>query len=151
MEEIFRMLKNRDIASLVLKPTNNPYVQMLRYAFVGGATFVVDAGCLWILVVAGQNKYFATTIGFAVGLIVNYALSKSLVFKKEKQRVNNIIEFIIYGLIGIVGLLLTQLIIYIFTDILNMHVIISKIISALLVLIWNFSARKKIIYRKKNS
>jgi putative flippase GtrA len=55
---------------------------------------------------------------------------------------NGIVEFIIYVIIGILGLGLDTLFIWLFTDKLKLYYMISKIISTGLVFIWNFLARK---------
>ena len=57
-------------------------------------------------------------------------------------------EFAVYAIIGVMGLGLTELLMYLFTDKLAVHYIISKIIVAAIVLVWNFFARKLILYKK---
>ena len=57
---------------------------------------------------------------------------------------NSIIEFIIYTIIGVIGLGLDTLFIWICTDKLNIFYMLSKIISTGLVFIWNFFGRKGI-------
>lgn len=149
MKEFLSILKSRSFKALMLEPSNNIFVQLFRYCFVGGISFLADTGIMSILVDFGLNKYFAVAIGFIVGLVINYFISKALVFKKEKTKVNNYTEFFIYGIIGIIGLGLTELLIYIFSDLMTLNLLLSKIIAAAIVLIWNFAARKIIIYGRK--
>ena len=80
-------------------------------------------------------------VGFLGGLTVNYILSKKIVFSAEKQ-INKKIEFIIYVAIGVVGLGLDTLFMWLFTAIMQLHYMLSKIISTGLVFIWNFVGRK---------
>ena len=56
-------------------------------------------------------------------------------------------EFAVYGIIGVVGLLLNNLLLYIFTDHLHLHYMLSKLIAAATVLAWNFLGRKIILFK----
>jgi putative flippase GtrA len=49
---------------------------------------------------------------------------------------------LIYGVIGLVGLLFDTGLMYFFTEIIHFYYMFSKVISTLIVLLWNFSARK---------
>lgn len=149
MKHLLSLLKSRDWHGLFVAPSDNLLVQLFRYAFVGGIAFVVDAGSLWGMTAAGLNEYLATAIAFLLGLITNFVLSKRLVFSKENARVGGVLEFIAYGLIGIVGLGLTELLVFLGFDLLHLHILLVKTVAAALVLIWNFAARKLLLYTHK--
>lgn len=141
------------LKKLFLEQTENSKIQFLRYIFVGGFAAVVNIGALYILKDIFNLYYLiANAIGFILGLITNYILSKSLVFTKEKMN-NSIIEFTIYAIIGIIGLILDSLFMWVFTSKIGIYYMISKIVSTGLVFIWNFGARKisyKISKNKEN-
>ena len=65
--------------------------------------------------------------------------------KEWTEKTNAIGEFVTYGIIGIIGLGLTEVIMWI---LLNLSIIymFAKVIAAAIVLLWNFIARK-IIWR----
>ncbi|MGZ7070659.1 MAG: GtrA family protein, partial [Methanobacterium sp.] len=85
-------------------------------------------------------------IAFTLGLIANYLLSISWVF--NKRTLDNIwSEFTIFAAIGIIGLVLNELIIWLFTDYVGLFYLLSKIIAAALILFWNFFARKFTLFR----
>ena len=88
-------------------------------------------------------------IAFVMGLIVNFILSKLLVFTTGAKVKNTMLEFLSYTVIGIIGLGLTEAIIWLGTVPLHIPVLIAKIIAAVLVLIWNFAARKIFLYGGK--
>lgn len=122
--------------------TERTLVQMFRYTFVGGAAFLVDFGSLFILTdFFGLYYLISAAIAFILGLIANYSLSISWVFNKRTLG-NKKLEFGVFALIGIVGLGLNELLIWFLTEDLQLYYLISKIIAAILILFWNFFARK---------
>lgn len=126
---------------LFIEKTNDLKIQFLRYIFVGGIAAVVNIGALYIFTDLFHLYYLLSNIfGFILGLITNYLLSKVLVFAKE-QKFNKVIEFTIYAIIGVIGLGLDTLFLWVFTS-WGLYYLLSKIISTALVFIWNFGARK---------
>ncbi|MDD4311960.1 MAG: GtrA family protein [Eubacteriales bacterium] len=132
---------------LFIEPTAKPFIQFFRYVFVGGCSFLVDAGVLWLCVRAGLYYLIAAIVGFIAGLIINFFLSRALVFRAQEARVGRVFEFVAYALIGLIGLGLTEALLYFFTDILHVFYMISKVIASAIVLFWNFLARKLLLYR----
>lgn len=136
------------IDRLFVKKTDNFFVQLIRYTFVGGFAFVVDFGLLWILTeFAGFHYVLSATISFIAGLLVNYFISTLWVFESKMK--SKAVEFIAFTLIGIVGLGLNDLFIWLFTEQLHIHYMASKLITAVLVYLWNFMARKYFVFTKK--
>lgn len=134
--------ENNTFYKLFLEKTSDGKIQFFRYLFVGGFAAVVNIGSLYIFKEV-LNMYYliANALGFVLGLLTNYLLSKWLVFAKENS-MNGAVEFTIYLLIGILGLGFDTLFMWIFTDKLDLYFMISKIASTVLVFIWNFFARK---------
>ncbi len=134
---------------LLLKPSNNTFLQLIRYGFVGGISAVVDCLILFILNKIGIHYLISTAIAFVVSLLVNYFCSNAFVFNASKSKAKNkTIEFVIYLFIGLIGLLFTELLMYLFTGVIGFPVMVSKVIAMVLVLFWNFFARKFILYKK---
>ena len=132
---------------LFVSETNSWFAQMFRYAIVGGVSFMVDYGLLYIFTEwFGMHYLLSATFSFIAGLTVNYLISIKWVFCKSKLD-NRAAEFAIYGIIGVVGLLLNNLLLYLFTDNLHLHYMLSKLVAATIVLAWNFAGRKIILFR----
>lgn len=126
---------------LFIEKTTDTKIQFLRYLFVGGFAAVVNIGSLYVFTeICNMYYLIANILGFILGLLTNYFLSKLLVFAKEGN-FSKFIEFIIYAIIGVVGLGLDTLFLWIFTT-MGIYYLISKLISTALVFIWNFTARK---------
>ncbi len=132
----------RLIYKIFIEKTDNSLLQFIRYFFVGGVAAVVNIGMLFIFTDVCHIYYLVSNIiSFTLGLIINYILSKRLVFQ-DKILLSASKEFTIYAVIGVVGLGIDTLLVGIFTDTFNIYYMLSKIISTLLVFIWNFGARK---------
>lgn len=131
---------------ILKKETTDWKIQLFRYVIVGGISFIVDYSLLFVLTEhVGLHYIVSATISFIAGLIVNYTISTNWIFRNSKLS-NTIVEFIIYGAIGVVGLVLNNILLYLFTDILHIHYMISKLITAALVMGWNFVGRRIILF-----
>lgn len=148
MKELLQLIAKFDIKNLFKTPTDNTFIQFFRYLFVGGIAFLVDAGSLFLLELAGLHYLMAAGIAFLIGLVCNFIMSKLLVFQEKKDKPQ--IEFAVYGIIGVMGLGITEGLMYLFTDVAGVYFMLSKIVVAIIVLMWNFFARKFILYRKKD-
>lgn len=95
--------------------------------------------------VFGIYYIVSNILSFTLGLIVNYILSKKTVFTQDVS-ISKYKEFIIYAIIGVIGLLFDTLLLWLFTDKLALFYLISKILSTFIVFIWNFGARK-VLYK----
>lgn len=147
MKEFFKAILDFNLNRLFREKTTNIFIQFFRYIFVGGFAFLADAFTLW-LCEKWMNYMIAAAIAFVVGLAVNYALSIWFVFSESSKVKNKVKEFVVYGIIGLIGLLITEGIMYLFTDVFGLYFLISKIIAAAIVLVWNFTARKVVLYNK---
>ena len=149
MKEFFELLKKFDLKGIFISPTKNGFLQFLRYLFVGGIATVVDWGVLFLLTDFVHIYHMVSAIiAFIAGLITNFFLSKLLVFKANEARVNPVMEFISYAVIGVIGLGITELIMFLFTNCWNIHYMVSKVIATVIVLAWNYIARKLVVYKR---
>lgn len=127
--------------------TDKLLIQFVRYFFVGGFAFVVDFGLLYILTeYAGLHYLLSATLSFIAGLLVNYIISCLWVFNGSKFK-NRLVEFLFFAAIGVVGLALNDTLIWLFTDCIGTHYMFSKIVAAAMVYLWNFFARKYLVFR----
>lgn len=155
------------IKNLFIGDTSHTGIQFFRSLFVGGIATVVD---MLVLILIRElfraPEGLAAVFGFIAGLAVNYIISTFWVFAKAKVK-NRIIDFIGFAVIGIIGLGLTQLIIEpfavegifgrgLFVSIklfgglmpTDKYYIVGKVLAVVIVYMWNFFARKFILYRK---
>lgn len=123
--------------------------EFLKYCVVGGAAFVVDYGLMSLvenLLLPGRH-YAAVTVGFIAGLIVNYLLSLYFVFTDKQEQGKTKKGFLIFTIVGVIGLGLNYLGVFLLTDCIGINLQISKIFIAGVVLIWNYVARKILVFK----
>ena len=149
LKNFFELLKKGNIKGLLLEPTEDSFLQFFRYIFVGGASFVTDYVLLYIITEIGVNYLVSGVISFIAGLCVNYALTKLLVFSKKTTGAEKAKEFSVFAIIAVIGLGLTELLMWIFTEKLSWYYMISNAIAAIIVLFWNFFMKKILLYKKK--
>ena len=130
------------------KPNNNIVHQFVRYFFSGGIAFCVDFFLMMLL----HDRFnlpaeVAGTVSFAVGLVITYLLSIFWIFNQRRFK-SRVAEFLGFALIGVIGLVLTYIIIDFFTNSLQINYLLSKIISTIIVTLLNFLAKKYILFHK---
>ena len=142
--EIFRFLLVGGIATLV----DFAFYELFRYVIF---TFMNDT----------MNLVLSTSIGFLCGNIVNYFLSIIFVFKgaKEDKTTQTLKAFLIFTLIGVIGLGIKILVQTSGNYLMNLMFSPSKMfyiwlmdtfvycVATLIVLIWNYIGRKLFIFK----
>lgn len=130
------------------------FAEFCRYVVVGGTAFLVDIGLLYIFfnfVFFGFVKtglYIATFLAFFGSLVYNYWLSVLFVFKDAQlAEVKSTRTFFAVALVAIVGLILTELGMFVGVELLAFHYLRVKAFVGAVVLIWNYGARKVWIFR----
>ena len=143
-----RFLKQIEI--WVSKPTHNFFAQLIRYLFSGGIAFIVDKLVFLIMRYnLDLGKYLSTSIAFAIGLVITYTLSVVWIFSEHRLK-SRLAELGIFILIGMVGMALMNLFMWIFSSVVGIsHDFISNILSTICVTLWNFIAKKYILFTKK--
>ena len=136
----------RTLQTLLFGATGSLLQQFSRYIAVGGLAFVVDFGLLYLLTeLLGLYYLISAAIAFLFGLLTNYSLSRLWVF--DRRTIKNVAVELVITAIGIVGLGLNEVIIWFVREKIHFHYMIAKAISAGIVLIWNFGARKAVLFR----
>lgn len=162
MKNFLYLLFHFKLKELFVDDTNDGFIQFFRFCFVGGAATIVDMAVgvifrnilpfdfilnlgLFTLSLDAVSSAF----GFIAGLVTNYLLSISWVFKRND--INRVKEFIIFAIIGIIGLFINTGVMEVLGKLIakesNILFIAKKVIATLVTMIWNFAGRKLILYR----
>lgn len=140
----FKLLARFAIGQLLFelfkKPQPSGLVKLFRYFFVALAAYIVDFGLLIILASGfGVHYLIAATVSFIFGVAINYLLARQWVFAESKYGRRT--EMIGVLVIGVIGLILNNLLLALFTDVFGLFYIYSKLIATVMVFFWNFLAR----------
>lgn len=147
-------------------------LEVLRFLIVGGIATIADyfmayAFIHWILpekiVGATWSLIISTAMGFLVGLIVNWILSITFVFKqvKDKEKSTSNKSLLIFTVIGLIGLAITiggmslgEKILPSFKLFSSVTFLgeewkwwLSKVVMTCIVLVWNYLGRKILIFK----
>lgn len=140
--------------------------EIIRYLIVGGVATIIDylAFALFryvILDLTLENLLISTSIGFAFGLTFNYILSIIFVFKNvsDPNKGKKVSSFILFAIIGIIGLGLTEFGMWISyitrffvgDNVYQIPEMLMKVVMTGIVLIWNYVARKLLIFQPPKS
>lgn len=119
----------------------NNLKEFIKFCIVGFITFLLDYGLLFLITEKLQINYLlSTALAFTIAVIVNYILCLFFVFTKSKNGRRQFILFI-YASLG--GLLLNQLSMWFLVEKLSIYYLIAKIISTIIVTIWNYITKKR--------
>ena len=117
------------------------FKQLFRFGIVGFTAFLIDAGLLYVLTKYLHIYYLiSSVISFIVSLIYNYILSIFWVFDVKKKQTYK--EVLLFTILSVIGLGVNQLVMYIGVDLLNVYYMLCKIISTIIVMVYNFVTRK---------
>ena len=119
--------------------------KIIKFSIVGGIATIIDFAFLYIFKeFLNINIIIANTLSFIISVTYNYIASITWVFDVNKNKNKNI-QFILFILFSVVGLIINNIILYILTDKLNIYYLISKVIATIIVMIFNFVTRKKFL------
>jgi putative flippase GtrA len=130
------------------RPTAPLALELLRYTVAGGLASLVDVGLL-VGLTRGLGMYYlhAAAIAFCCGLLISYLLSIAWVFQARTWQ-NPGVELGLFTLIGGLGLLWCGVCMWVLTEYAHLHYLCSKMVSALVVFLWNFVAKKWLLFHR---
>ena len=122
-------------------------VQMIKFGGVGALCFVIDFAILHVLTDYVHLHYlWSAAIAFSVSVVVNYILSIRFVFQVNPNN-HKIRVFLVFLISSIVGLGLTELLMWLGVDVLSINYMLTKIGATAVVMVYNFITRKMFLER----
>lgn len=116
------------------------------YLIVGGASFLIDFA-ITLLLVPYLHYLWANTLGFLIANAFNFLAGHRYVFKRPWHLADMARAYPAVLSVSVIGLILSNVLMYVFIEQMAMDLIPAKIVTTALVLIWNFSARLRFIYK----
>lgn len=123
----------------------NKFHHLILYGIIGSFSSGLDFLLYTLLVqVLGFQYIFANCISVLGGISTSFILNRNYNFKVKD---NTRRRFTIFLTVGLCGLMLSNLILYISIDILEMNKIISKLLSIVLVVFFQFLVNKYFTFK----
>ena len=118
--------------------------EVLAFLLVGGTSAAIDAGVFLLLSTIGVHPVLASSIGFMSAFIVNFSGNKKLVFRARSApgQLWRYIALVVVNLglsAGIVALGIAV----------GLHPTIAKIVSLVLIAMFNFVAMRQWVFRDR--
>jgi putative flippase GtrA len=135
--------------------TDNEFIKIILYLFVGGTAALVEWGLFYLFfyhVFAGLGlsvdslTLVATALAFGLSTLYHYFLGNILVFDSG-SKYNKGKELSLVFLVSIMGLVFNLMFMYLFVGWLNLQPMLAKVITSCIVVVWNYLSRKKWIFR----
>jgi putative flippase GtrA len=120
--------------------------QLHGYLWVGGIAFVIDAGLLLLLVKAGLYYIAANTVSFMIANVFNFFAGHYWVFHGSRESGGIFQSYVGVLAISVAGLVINDAVMYVAVDHVALSVLFAKVLATIIVLFWNFGARKRWVY-----
>ena len=122
--------------------------QFGSYFCIGFSAALVEWGVFWTCNVhLSLGIYIATSISFILATSTNWIIARNITFKNEAKFIRPRQDLPLVFIVSCVGLLFNLLLMWIIADLMGIDPMLSKIIATGIVFLWNFGARKALIYR----
>ncbi|RZK81246.1 MAG: GtrA family protein [Pedobacter sp.] len=114
-------------------------LKFLKFGVVGFSGLIVDFGITYLCKEKLKiHKYISNSMGFIVATGTNYSLNRLWTF--ENHNPNTLVQFGKFFIIALVGLALSNILIYLLNDKLKWNFYFAKACAIVLVSLWNFFA-----------
>ena len=121
-------------------------VRFLRFAAVGAVGTVAHYALLLFMVeVLGTGALAGATAGFMLGAVVNYSLSRMLVFDSTRPHGEALPRFLA---VAVVGLGWTALLMALLVDVAGLHYLLAQFLTTALLLLWHYAGNALWTFRK---
>lgn len=124
------------------------FLQIFKFVIVGGLSFVLDFILYYIFTrFLSINEMTSQVMSFSISLVFNYMMSMKYVFV-SKDSLKKHHEFMIFVTLSVLGAGLNWLLFYLMVYVLSINDLITKIIVAGIVMVFNFVTRKLFLEKK---
>lgn len=117
----------------------------LRYLIIGFSTFALEFGLYWAFVnLVGMRYIWASISEFPILFAFNFFGHKYFTFQNSHAARKQLVHYV---MLVIANGIVSNALLYIFVDFLGIHYILGKFLTIVLIIMWNFLALGKFVYR----
>lgn len=122
--------------------------EFVRYFACSGVALGVDSALYALGLRLGLGYPVDAVVGFLAGLAAAYLLSVRFAFSERSHR-DARMEFLIFAAVGIFGLALTEILLWLQIDMMGVSALYAKVGAAGSVFLFNFAARKILLFSRR--
>lgn len=119
--------------------------KVIRYLFTGGVSYLIEL-VLLVLFTQGLHIWYlySNIISSVISLFVAYVINNYWTFQSKKIRMKKIVLLLV---IHICNMAIGSALLYMFTTLLGIFYVLSKILTTCMSCVWNYFISKHIIYK----
>lgn len=122
--------------------------QFIKYTLYGSGAAVVDLAILWLVwEFFGAHYLIATVLAFIAATLVNYTVFRRFIFNGMQKGFNE--GYAYFLAFAAIGMFLTAGGMMLFIEVFELGVFTSRVLTAIVVGIWNFSMNYFLTFRMK--
>jgi putative flippase GtrA len=121
-------------------------LQVFRFLLVGLFCASIEYLTFNVFINAFKIEYLvANVISIVIAVSINYLLSRAFVFEKSKYSKRD--EFLSFVLFSVLAIVLNQLILWMFFEIIKLDIRLCKALAIIIVAFFNFLTKKYIVFK----
>ena len=125
-------------------------ITFLKFFIAGGFCGLLDLLLIYYFTdILGLWYLYSGILSFIIVSVVSFSLNKNITFKDKNENLQR--QYLKYVLVILIGMTINNSFLYIFTDLLGVWYVVSRVFSSLIALIWNYTASKKFVFLVKKS
>lgn len=145
----------------LLSKKNKSFLQIGKFALVGGINFLLDLGVLNLFIFLtsiASGPFYSVFKGasFVVAVINSYLLNKFWTFSDQRQNKKVTKEFLSFIVVSLIGLFINNIVASFLVNYIgpqaglseNLWASIGAIVAAFVGMFWNFVGYKFVVFRK---
>ena len=133
-----------------IKELIKKHKEIIKYLIIGVLTTGINYVIFAILVnIAKVEMHTSNIIAWIISVIFAYFTNKLFVFESRSFKLEVLgKEIVSFGAARVLSLIMEEIILYVFVNLLNMNQLIIKLIANIIVIIVNYILSKFIIFKK---
>jgi putative flippase GtrA len=128
----------------IVKQIYSRYRDLILYGIIGGFCAALDFG-LYTLLGLWMPYLWANVISVHAGILCSFLLNRQYNFKVKDHAAQ---RFTVFYVVGLMGLALSELLIYLMATCFGMNYIIAKLITVVIIALFQFLLNKFITFKK---
>jgi len=131
----------------IIKTLYQKFRNLILYGLIGGLSSSIDFLIYTILVkFVLENYLVANSLSVTVGILISFTLNRKYNFKVTDKTVKRLL---IFFAVGFSGMIVSNALLYLFIDVMQLNEILSKLMSIVVVVICQFLVNKYVTFKTK--